>query len=136
MLALAVVQLAMAAVMSRWRQPRIWWSAAGVILAIAAVFFALANWGTSDIARLNHFLGVDPSEVLNEPFWLAIAPLVVVLPYRMASVQWVVATSYALGADAVGAQLGCDLAAGAGMVLWGPWQWSGARCCTIPSRTA
>jgi len=55
-----------------------------VQLAIAAVFFALANWGTSDIARLNHFLGVDPSEVPNEPFWLAIAPLIVVLPYRVA----------------------------------------------------
>ncbi|QEY32436.1 hypothetical protein EVJ50_09610 [Synechococcus sp. RSCCF101] len=113
MLALAIVQLVMAGLMSRWTRPRPWWAAAGVLLAIAAVFFALANWGTSDIARFNHFLGVDPTRVLDEPFWLLLAPLIVALPYRMASVQGLVAAGYAL--------VPMLLARSWGVARWGGW---------------
>ena len=96
MLALAIVQILLAAAMSRWPRPRPWWSAAVPFLAITTVFFALANWGTSDITRFNHFMASDPGRVLEEPLWLALAPVIMALPYGMASVQGLAAAAYAL----------------------------------------
>lgn len=96
MLTLAVAQMVLAAALTRIPGRQLYRWVAGLFLCISALFFALANWGTSDIARFSHHLGVNPADVLNEPLWLAAAPLICALPYRMATVHGLVAAAYAL----------------------------------------
>lgn len=102
---LFVIQVALAAassVAAKRRSQRGWWAAQVGLLAVTAVFFGLASWGTSDIAKLNFF--VDPAraattplqELLpSEPLWWWLAPLVSHLPYRMASVHGLVVAGFA-----------------------------------------
>ena len=96
MLALAIGQILLAAALHRWTRLRPWCWLAGAMVGLSAVFFALANWGTSDITRFSHFLAIDPSEVLDEPLWIAAAPLISALPYRLASIHGLVAGGFAL----------------------------------------
>ena len=65
MLGLAIAQLILAGGLLRWSQGKRWWTLTGLLLILSAVFFALANWGTSDITRFSHYLGVDQAAVLN-----------------------------------------------------------------------
>ena len=95
MLALALGQLVLAACMRWWLGRRWWWLAAGLV-ALSTLFFTLANWGTSDITRFSHYLAISPGEVLDEPLWIAAAPLISALPYRLASLHGLVAGGYAL----------------------------------------
>ena len=81
------------------------------------MFFALANWGTSDITRFSHYLAIDPHEVLDEPLWIAAAPLISALPYRLASIHGLVAGGFALVAARV---LQRPQWAESGLVLWSP----------------
>ena len=71
------------------------WVAAGLV-TLSTLFFTLANWGTSDITRFSHYLAISPGEVLDEPLWIAAAPLISALPYRLASLHGLVAGGYAL----------------------------------------
>ena len=96
MLGLAIGQIVLAAALYRWNRQQPWWWLSGALLAVSAVFFALANWGTSDITRFSHHLGINPGAVLNEPLWVAAAPLICALPYRLASVHGLVAAGLAL----------------------------------------
>ena len=66
------------------------------MVGLSAVFFALANWGTSDITRFSYYLAIDPHDVLDEPLWIAAAPLISALPYRLASVHGLVPGGFAL----------------------------------------
>ena len=95
MLALALGQLVLAACMGWWLGRRWWWLAAGLV-ALSTLFFTLANWGTSDITRFSHYLAIDPRDVLDEPLWIAAAPLISALPYRLASLHGLVAVGYAV----------------------------------------
>ena len=47
-------QLLLAAALYRWIQQRLWWWLGGAMVGLGSVFFALANWGTSDITRFSH----------------------------------------------------------------------------------
>ena len=96
MLGLAIAQLVLAGGLLRWSQGKRWWTLTGLLLILSAVFFALANWGTSDITRFSHYLGVDPAAVLKEQLWVAAAPLICALPYRLAAVHGAVAAGLAL----------------------------------------
>ena len=96
MLSLAIGQLLFAGVLSLVKAPRIWWTTAGLQLITIAVFFTLASWGTSDIARFSHHLAINPKEVLQEPAWIAIAPLITTLPYRLAFIHGLVSAGFAL----------------------------------------
>ena len=87
MLSLAIGQLCLAGLLSRVTAARLWWTTAGLQLITIAVFFTLASWGTSDIARFSHHLAINPKEVLQEPAWIALAPLITMFPYRLAFVQ-------------------------------------------------
>jgi hypothetical protein len=98
MTSLFLAQILSAAVLS-WagvrRQRRLWIAAAVALVALTAVFFTLACWGTSDITKLNHSLAQDPMAALpGEPFWWFLAPLIVQLPYRMAAVHGLMAAAY------------------------------------------
>ena len=57
MLALAIGQILLAAALHRWTRQRPWWWLAGAMVGLSAVFFGLANWGTSDITRFSHLPG-------------------------------------------------------------------------------
>lgn len=113
MAALFVAQLGLAFGMQRAanRQAmRLWWGAALALLALVAVFFALANWGTSDVTKLSRFFAEAPSlgQVLaepgrllfwgstlsEEPFWVLVGPIVPFLPYRMAAFHGLVVAAY------------------------------------------
>ena len=96
MLALAIGQILLAAALYRWTNQRPWWWLAGAMVGLSAVFFGLANWGTSDITRFSHHLAIDPHDVLDEPLWIAAAPLISALPYRLASIHGLVAGGFAL----------------------------------------
>ena len=87
-------------------------AAAGLLLLQVALFFTLASWGTSDITKLSHFLTFDRSAIKGEPFWLLVAPLIMALPFRMATVHGLVAAGY--GAAALGLARS-----------WRAWSWSG-----------
>ncbi|MCS5691536.1 hypothetical protein NZK33_06000 [Cyanobium sp. FGCU-6] len=95
----------------RGRQ-RIWWGALAVLLALVAVFFTLASWGNSDTTRFSHYLEWDPDRAPPEPLWRLLGPLILLLPYRMAAVQGLVATCFA-AAPALLAR------------LWGVPAWAG-----------
>ena len=87
MLGLAVGQLVLAEMLWKLKQASQWWAFAAAFISLNGVFFALANWGTSDITRFSHYLTIDPGNVVNEPLWVAAAPLISALPYRLASVH-------------------------------------------------
>jgi hypothetical protein len=98
MTSLFLVQVLLASLMS-WagvrRMRRLWYAAALPMVALTAVFFTLACWGTSDITKLNHSLAHAPMAALpGEPVWWVLAPLIVQLPYRMASVHGITAAAY------------------------------------------
>ncbi|MCS5698530.1 hypothetical protein NZK32_05665 [Cyanobium sp. FGCU-52] len=78
----------------RGRQ-RIWWGALAGLLALVCVFFTLASWGNSDTTRFSHYLQWEPERAPPEPLWRLLGPLILLLPYRMAAVQGLVATGFA-----------------------------------------
>jgi hypothetical protein len=94
------LQLLMAATLS-WsgtkRAWRWWWLAAAAMLAVTALFFALGNWGTSDVTKLSVWFA-GPYVQPGEPFWNLVGPLIPRLPYRMAAVHGLVAAGYGLAA--------------------------------------
>jgi len=93
---------------------RSWWLLAGLLLAMVALFFTLASWGTSDVTKLSHFLSAAPERLPPaEPLWHLLAPLLVRLPYRMAAVAGLVAAGYAA--------VPLLLARRWGMAAWGGW---------------
>lgn len=76
-----------------------WWAAAGVLLGITALFFALGSWGTTDVTKLSHWVANTPGMgTQGEPFWHLVGPLILRLPYRMAAVHGLVAAGYGLAA--------------------------------------
>lgn len=89
---LLAILIHLAALQQRWRLWR-----AGVIglLLLVLVFFTLASWGNSDTTRFSHYLEWDPSQAPPEPLWRLLRPLLLLLPYRMAAVQGLVASGYA-----------------------------------------
>jgi len=98
MAALFGAQVLVAALLSwaaRRERLQLWNGLALLSLALVAVFFTLASWGTSDTTKLSHYLAFDLSRVRGEPFWALLAPLVVRLPYRMALVHGLVVAGYA-----------------------------------------
>ena len=100
---------------------RWWWIGAGLFLGVVAIFFTLASWGTSDITKLSYFLTFDRSVVRGEPFWLLVAPLIVVLPFRMAMVHGLVVAGYGAAALLLARH-------------WRAWSWAGwwvlLICCS------
>lgn len=101
---------------------RLWGVAtAGLLLVLVALFFTLASWGTSDITKLSHFLPFDRSAIKGEPFWLLVAPLIVALPFRMATVHGLVVAGYGAAALGLARQ-------------WRAWSWAGwwvlLICCS------
>ncbi len=98
-----------------------WWIGAGVLLGLVALFFTLASWGNSDITKLSHFLPHDLALVKGEPFWQATAPLVSLLPYRMAAVHGLVAAGYAAAPILLAWRWRA--------LAWGGW-WSLLICCS------
>ncbi|MFO0136588.1 MAG: hypothetical protein ACK535_00970, partial [Cyanobacteriota bacterium] len=94
---------------------------AGLLLLQVALFFTLASWGTSDITKLSHFLSVDRAAIKGEPFWLLVAPLIVLLPFRMAMVHGLVVAGYGAAALLVARH-------------WRAWSWAGwwvlLICCS------
>ncbi|MCX5949895.1 MAG: hypothetical protein NT158_01645 [Cyanobacteria bacterium] len=119
-------QVLAAALLSRWAVSgggrRLWGRAiAGLLLAQVALFFTLASWGTSDITKLSHFLSFDRSAIKGEPFWLLVSPLIVALPFRMATVHGLVAAGYGAAALLLARH-------------WRAWSWAGwwvlLICCS------
>jgi hypothetical protein len=92
---LLAILIHVAAVKRRWPLWR-----AGVIglLLLVFAFFTLASWGNSDTTRFSHFMEWDPSKAPPEPLWRLLRPLVLLLPYRMAAVQGLVASGFAAAA--------------------------------------
>jgi hypothetical protein len=62
---------------------------------LAAVFFTLGSWGNSDTTRFSHYMEWQPERAPPEPFWRLVRPLVLLLPYRMAAIQGLVAAGFA-----------------------------------------
>ena len=119
-------QLLAAALLSWWAvcQPgrRPWGLVcAGLLLLQVALFFTLASWGTSDVTKLSHFLTFDRSVVKGEPFWLLVAPLIVALPFRMATAHGLVVAGYGAAALLLARH-------------WRAWSWAGwwvlLICCS------
>lgn len=117
--------MAMAAAGMSWaalqHRRRFWWASAGLLLTLVVVFFTLANWGNSDPTKLSHYLPFDLSRVRGEPFWMAVAPLVVRLPYRMAMAHGLVSAGYAAAAVLLARRLDAS--------AWGGW-WALLICCS------
>ena len=122
MLGLAVGQLVLAGMLWKLKQASQWWAFAAAFISLNGVFFALANWGTSDITRFSHYLAIDPGNVVNEPLWVAAAPLISALPYRLASVHGAVAAGLATVPLLLAKQLQQKQWGGiwALLVLWSP----------------
>lgn len=89
---LLAVLIHVAGVQQRWR---LWRSGVIGLLLLVLVFFTLASWGNSDTTRFSHVMEWDPSKAPPEPLWRLLRPLLLLLPYRMAAVQGLVATGYA-----------------------------------------
>ena len=94
------------------RRPRLWWGGVVALLVSVAVFFTLASWGNSDTTRFSHVMQWDLSQAPPEFLWRVLRPLVLLLPYRMAAVQGLVASGYAAVPIALAA-------------IWGVRQWAG-----------
>lgn len=97
------------------RRQRLWLAAVVALLLSVAVFFTLASWGNSDTTRFSHFMQWDLSQAPPESLWRLLRPLVLLLPYRMAAVQGLVASGYAA--------VPILLAAAWGVRQWAGW-WS------------
>jgi hypothetical protein len=74
---------------------QLWRGGVIALLLLVFVFFTLASWGNTDTTRFSHFMEWDLSQAPPEPLWKLVRPLVLLLPYRMAAVQGLVATGYA-----------------------------------------
>ncbi len=72
-----------------------WWIAATLFCFSTTIFYTLSCWGTSDITKLNHHIDQFAVHLSAEPFWVILAPLIKILPYRMAAIHGLVATSFA-----------------------------------------
>ena len=125
MAALFLAQVMTAALMSgaaSWKRKRLWDGAAGLLLALVALFFTLASWGTSDPTKLSHnfeqYLGFG---VNGEPLWWGLGPVVRLLPYRMAAVHGLVAAGFAAAPLLLARRWGAP--------AWGGW-WSLLICCS------
>lgn len=94
------------------RRRRLWLGAVITFLALVLVFFTLASWGNSDTTRFSHFMEWDPDRAPPEPLWRLLRPLVLLLPYRMAAVQGLVATAFAAAPILLAAH-------------WRAWPWAG-----------
>lgn len=94
---------------------RLWWGAVAGLLGLVLVFFTLASWGNSDTTRFSHALQWDSERAPPEPLWRLLAPLLLLLPYRMAALHGLVVTAYA-GAAVL-------LARAWGAPAWAGW-WS------------
>jgi hypothetical protein len=117
-------QLALAGLIS-WSVRRGWHrvqhlAAVALVLSVA-LFFTLASWGTSDPAVLSHHLGLSLDKVRGEPFWMAMRPLIVRLPWRMSLVHGLVVSGYALLALLLARHWRCP--------VWGGW-WVLLICCS------
>ncbi len=73
-----------------------WWLAVGLFCLVTTAFFTLSSWGTSDVTKLNHYIDQFAVHLPREPFWWILAPLIKVLPYRMAAIHGLVATFFAV----------------------------------------
>lgn len=109
---LLAILIHLAGARSRWR---LWWGGVISLLVLVFVFFTLASWGNSDTTRFSHYLQWDPSQAPPEALWQLLRPLLLLLPYRMAAVQGLVATGYAA--------LPIWLASAWGVRQWAGW-WS------------
>jgi len=115
-------QLLLATLISRFAlrgQRQAWWIAAGTLVASEALFFTLASWGTRDPTVLSHHLAISLELVRGEPFWMALAPLIVRLPWRMSLVHGLVVGGYAALAILLARHWRCP--------AWGGW-WALLLC--------
>ncbi len=124
MTSLFLVQLLLAGLVShcalrrRWRG---WWLAAAALVTSEVLFFTLASWGNSDTTKLSHHLPTTLEWVRGEPLWMALAPLIVRLPWRMSLVHGLVAGGYAA--------MALLLARHWRRPAWGGW-WALLICCS------
>ena len=73
-----------------------WWLLAVTLFCFSTtIFFTLSCWGTSDITKLNHHIDQFDVHLSEERFWVMLAPLIKILPYRMAAIHGLVATAFA-----------------------------------------
>jgi len=106
------------ALRERWRG---WWMAAAALVASEVLFFTLASWGNSDTTKLSHHLAFSLDLVRGEPFWQALAPLILRLPWRMSLVHGLVAGGYASLAILLARHWRCP--------AWAGW-WALLFCCS------
>lgn len=88
----AAIVIHIAAVQQR---RRLWLAAVVALLLLVALFFTLASWGNSDTTRFSHYMEWDPDRAPPELLWRLLRPLLLLLPYRMAALQGLVATAFA-----------------------------------------
>ena len=98
-----------------------WWMTAAALIASQVLFFTLASWGNSDTTKLSHYLAHTLEWVRGEPLWMALAPLIVRLPWRMSLVHGLVAGGYAAMAILLARHWRCS--------AWGGW-WALLICCS------
>ncbi|MEB3303995.1 MAG: hypothetical protein VKK99_05310 [Cyanobacteriota bacterium] len=91
---------------------RLWLGAVVTFLMLVLVFFTLASWGNSDTTRFSHYMEWDPERAPPELLWRFLRPLLLLLPYRMAAVQGLVATAFAAAPILLAAH-------------WRAWPWAG-----------
>jgi hypothetical protein len=103
------------------RRPRLWWVAVAIFLGLILIFFSLASWGNSDTTRFSHALQWNPDLSPPELLWVALRPLILVLPYRMAGLHGLIATGFALAAVL--------MARGWRAPAWAGW-WALFICCS------
>jgi hypothetical protein len=124
MTGLFLVQLLLAGLISLFAQRgqrQGWWTCAAALLLTEVLFFTLASWGNSDTTKLSHYLATTLDWVRGEPLWMALAPLIVRLPWRMSLVHGLVAGGYAA--------MGLLLARHWRCPAWGGW-WALLICCS------
>jgi hypothetical protein len=100
---------------------RVWWIASGVLVASEVLFFTLGSWGNSDTTKLSHYLATTLEWVRGEPFWQALAPLIVRLPWRMSLMHGLVVGGYAAMAVLLARHWRCP--------AWAGW-WALLICCS------
>ena len=91
---------------------RLWVGAVITFLMLVLVFFTLASWGNSDTTRFSHYMEWDPERAPPEALWRLLRPLLLLLPYRMAAVQGLVAMAFAAAPILLAAH-------------WRAWPWAG-----------